>query len=354
MQSHAARLARLADQVNASGVTEAIRQMETQQAAIVKALSFTDYAARHPELFKSATRLHELSLQPSIDMRTTLDQVHRSWLSEQRNIESLIESAEKAKIALSDISHHHLAISKLLWTGIDYNALARSLNIQQATMSKVQASISALTISYSNLTESFGSVADVVKLPSFVLPGATSELSTTGYALEVLHPLEDEEGTEDGYFGFEGESENSNLIALLEREGMGFVGTYRGAVASLNGDNPDRSRHVLSSLRTLVDQLLLKFAPEERVREWIIERGHNAYLHKGKPTRRAQILYMSKDLDNEPLTKFIEADSIAVKELYQLYNKLHDLGTGLSDLQLRAIVFKTESYLEYILKVREW
>ena len=58
MLSHSATLARLVDQVNASGVTEAIRQMETQQAAIVKALSFTDYAARHAEFFQSATRLH--------------------------------------------------------------------------------------------------------------------------------------------------------------------------------------------------------------------------------------------------------------------------------------------------------
>ena len=263
MLSHSARLA---DQLNASGVTEAIRQMETQQAAMEKALSLTDYAARHGELFKSATILHELSLLPLIDMQTTLDQVHRSWLSEQHNIESFIEPTEKAKIALSDISHY-LATSKPLWTGIDYNALAIALNIQQARMSKVQAAISTLTISYLNLTESFGSVADVVKLPSFVLPGATIELSTTGYALEVLHPLEDEEGTEDGYFGFEGSSENSNLIALLERVGMGLVDTYRGAVASLNGDNPDRSRHVLSSLRTLVDQLLLKFAPKAKVRD---------------------------------------------------------------------------------------
>ena len=354
MLSHSARLA---DLLNASGVTEAIRQMETQQAAMEKALSLTDYAARHGELFKSATILHELSLLPSNSMQITFDQVHRSWLSEQRNIETIIESAEIAKIALSDISHH-LATSKLPGSGIDYNALARSLNVPQATMSRVQASISELTISYLNLTESFGSVADVVKLPSFVLPGATSELSTTDYALEVLRPFDEELETKGEEVevspGFEDVVERSALIVLLDRVGSEFVVMYRGALEALNGDNPDRSRHVLASLRTLVDQLYLKFAPKDKVGEWIVERGLNAYLRDGKPIHRAQILYLSKDLYNEPLTKFIEADSKAVEELYQLYNRLHDPGTGLSDLQLRALVLMTESHLEYILRVREW
>ena len=170
----------------------------------------------------------------------------------------------------------------------------------------------------------------------------------------MLHPSEDEAATEDVYFGFEGASENSDLIALLESVGMGLVDTYKGAVQALNGDNPDRSRHVLSSLRTLLDHLLRKLAPRGKVREWIVERGYHSYLDKGIPTRRAQILYMSKDIESEPLTKFIEADTKTVEELYTLYNRLHGLGTGVSDSQLRAIVLRTESYLYYILRVWKW
>ena len=299
----------------------------------------------------------ELSLQPLANIQTTLDQVHRSWLFDLSNIKPFIQPAEMAKIALSDLSHH-LATSKLLWTGIDYKALARALNVQQAITSSVQDSISALTISYGTLIESFGSVADVVKLPSIALSGATREVSTTGYALEVLYPFDDALETEDEeaevYTDFDGAVESSALVVLLERTGSEFVATYRGAVEALNGDNPDRSRHVLSSLRTLVDHLHRKLAPRGKVRDWIVERGYHAYLDNGSPTRRAQILYMSKDIESEPLTKFIEADTKTVEELYTLYNRLHSLGTGISDSQLRAIVLRTESYLEYILRVREW
>ena len=353
MRSHSATLARLVEQVDSNGVAEAIRHVERQQAAIMKALSFTDYAARHAELFKSATRLHELSLQPLVNMQNTLDQVHRSWLFDLSNIKPFIEPAEIAKITLSDTSHH-LATMELLWAGIDYNALARALNVQQSIMDNVKNSMSSFTASYRNLTESFESVADVVTQPSFVLPGATQEVSTTGYALAVLHSLEDEAGTDHVDFGLEGASEDSDLVALLEGLGIGLVDTYRGAVQALNGDNPDRSRHVLSSLRTLVDHLLRKLAPNGKVREWIVDRGYHSYLDNGRTTRRAQILYMSKDIEAEPLTKFIEADTKTVEELYTLYNRLHSLGTGISDSQLRAIELRTASYLKYILRVREW
>ena len=214
MLSHSAALTRFIDQLNTSGVAEAIRQVEEHQASIMEALSIADYAAHNAELFTSATRLHELSVQPLADMQIAFDQIHRTWLSEWANIEALLQPTELAKIALSDITHH-LAASNGSGPRLDYDALARALNVQRVVMSKVQDSMSDLTMSYRHLTESFGSVADVVTQPSFVLPGATREISTTGFALDVLHPLEDEAGTEADHLEFEGVSENPDLIALL-------------------------------------------------------------------------------------------------------------------------------------------
>ena len=138
MRSHSAKLDRLVDLVNSSGLTGAIRQMEIQQAAITRALSLADYTARYADLIESATRLHELSLQPLTSIQTTLDRIHRSWL-ELSNIESAIQTAEMAKIALTDVSHY-LATSELLRDGIDYDALARALNVQHKIMSKVEES----------------------------------------------------------------------------------------------------------------------------------------------------------------------------------------------------------------------
>ena len=353
MRQQQATIARVFDSLNTSGVADAIRQMQGQQASISRILALTDSAARQSDLFSAAQTLHEIGARTS-DTFNAITRVHPSWSSAQRNV--AIPSPQLvtvAQLALSDVSRL-AATSRLLWSGIDYDELAGALKVQQSIMANVQNTMSAFTASYCDLAESFKGIADVVTQPSFVLPGATQEVSTTGYALEVLHPLEEEAETEDVYFGFEGASENSNLIALLESVDMGLVDTYKGAVQALNGDNPDRSRHVLSSLRTLLDHLLRKVAPRGKVREWIVERGYHSYLDKGIPTRRAQILYMSKDIESEPLTKFIEADTKTVEELYTLYNRLHGLGTGISDSQLRAIVLRTESFLEYILRVRQW
>ena len=130
------------------------------------------------------------------------------------------------------------------------------------------------------------------------------------------------------------------------------MATYRGAIEALSGDNPDRSRHVLSSLRTLLDNLLCKLAPQKEVREWIERNSIQGYLHNGQPTRHAKIRYVLRNL-GEPLRDFVEADTRAMVKLYTLYNRLHQLDIGVTDEQLRAIVLKTESYLVYILRVRE-
>ena len=78
------------------------------------------------------------------------------------------------------------------------------------------------------------------------------------------------------------------------------------------------------------------------------------YLHDGKPTQHAKIRYALRDLEDEPLRDFVEADTRAMVKLYALYGRLHELDIGVTDEQLRAITIKTESYLSYILKVREW
>ena len=340
------------DLLNTSGVADAIRQMQRQQAEVNQALSLVNKTAWKQDIFLATRHLNELSQQ----MASTLGRAHHSWLAELRDVtEQSTQLATIAKMTVSDISHH-LATSKAFGDYVDFDSLRKTLSIQPSIMADVQRSMTTFKSSYRQLVESLRSGADIVEMPAFVLPGATQEVSMGGYALKVLHPgTETEEREEvEAHSGFGDTPENPNLIALLGSVGMGLVDTYRGAVQALNGDNPDRSRHVLSSLRTLLDHLIRKLAPKHKVREWVVERGYDSYLHNGIPTRRAQILYISKDIENEPLTKFIEADTKTVEELYSLYNRLHGIGTGISDLQLRAIVLRTESYLEYTLRVREW
>ena len=333
-------------------------EIQRYQDEVGRILSLANHTAGYTDLLKSAAGLHELSLSISADLRESIDQVHRSWSSEwQDAIRPFDQIEAMAKQVLSDVAYS-AAVVKPVWDGIDFDVIGQQLRIQQSIMSEVQRSMSAFMTSYRMLGESFRGIDDLIELPSFVLPGATREICMTGHVLDVLYTVEDETQEEaaelEPYTVVEKEPEDSDLIALLERVGPQFVTMYRGAVAALDGDNPDRSRHVLTSFRELWNHLLRKLAPKEEVTEWIEGNHNQGYLHNGRPTRHAKIRYVLRDLGVESLRDFVEADARAMVELYALYGRLHGLDTGVTDDQLRVIAIRTESYLSYILEVREW
>ena len=336
----------------------AAREIQRSQDEVGRLLSLANHTAGHTDLLRSAVGLHELSLNISADLKKSIDQVHHSWFSEWRDaIRPFGQIENMAKIVLSDVSYS-AAVVKPIWDGIDFDVIGEQLSIQQAIMSEIQRTMSEFMTYYCLFGESFQGIDDLIELPSFVLPGATREIATTGQALDVLYTVEDETQEEavelEPYPMVEEEIGDSDLIALLERVGPQFVSMYRGAVAALDGDNPDRSRHVLTSFRELWNHLLRKLAPKEEVAEWIEGNRVQGYLHDGQPTRHAKLRYVLRNLGDESLRDFVEADARAMVKLYTLYGRLHGLDTGVSDEQLRAITIRTASYLSYILRVREW
>jgi len=144
----------------------------------------------------------------------------------------------------------------------------------------------------------------------------------------------------------------SDCISLLKNVDPKLVRLYIGAYRALHGNNPDRERHCLISLRELWDHLLRRLAPDDRVCAWIPRVSNQQdLLHKDKPTRRAKVLYVCRELNNGPLTEFFMHDAHAIVKLIDLLNRVHKLDTGLTDEQLRGIFLKTDSSLMYILKI---
>ena len=348
-------LARTLAILNNSGVQRVTRQIERQQAVLRRVLD-SSLVTQLTELSMATQQLHDLSLRTTL-LPNVVEQAHVSWLSDihRASIPS-IELGGVVRLALSDISYD-LSVTERLLTSFDYESLGRYLNIQLSTMSEVQRSMSDLWTSYDGLAASMPSIEHIVQLPSFVLPGATRELSTTSHALDVLYPTEHRTDTEvielDPYPLVEEDIRDSDLIVLLERVDSQFVKMYRGAVASLDSDNPDRYRHVLTSFRELWSHLLRKLAPKEEVTEWIERNSIQGYLHDGRPTRHAKVRYVLRNL-GDPLADFVETDTKAIVKLYTLYDRLHELDTGVTDKQLRAITFRTKSHLGYLLRVWEW
>lgn len=331
-----------------------------QQLEISRALEMSGAVARIKEIAGANRHWQELIKQASATNRIaeSLAATHQSWLERikpsQHNFSHLSQLQASAKLALCDTSLR-LAATERLMAGIDFEAIRSRFQTEIPLVSGLESSIAHVAASYGSLAESLREISDITRLPAFVLPGATREIYTTSFALETLRPWderdEDEAETEIQLVA-EAELETSGCIALLQQVDPGLARPYIGARDALYGNNADRARHILSSLRELWNHLLRRLAPDDSVAAWIPGIANQKdLLHEGKPTRRARVLYVCRELNNDPLTDFLMHDTRALVKLIELFNRVHELETELTDEQLRAILLKTDSWLMYILQL---
>lgn len=337
-----------------------LEPIRRQQLEISRALELSGAAARIQEIVSANQHWQDLIKQATATSRITesLSAAHQSWLDTikpiQHDFSQLSQLQASAKLALCDTSLR-LAATERFMAGIDFEAIRGRFQIEMPVIAGLESSIAHVAASYGGLAESIREISDITRLPAFVLPGATREIYTTSFALETLRPWgdrdEDEAETEIQLVA-EAELETSGCIALLQQVDPGLARPYIGARDALYGNNADRARHILSSLRELWNHLLRRLAPDDLVAAWIPGVSNQKdLLHEGKPTRRARVLYVCRELNNDPLTDFLMHDTRALVKMIELFNRVHELETALTDEQLRAILIRTDSWLMYILQI---
>lgn len=337
-----------------------LEPIRRQQLEISRTFEMSGAMARIQEIVSANQHWQDLIKQATATSRIaeSFSAAHQSWLDTikpiQHDFSHISQLQVSAKLALCDTSLR-LSATERLMAGIDFEAIRSRFQIEMPVISGLESSIAHVAASYGNLAESLREISDITRLPAFVLPGATREIYTTSFALETLRPWderdEDEAETEIQLVA-EAELETSGCIALLQQVDPGLARPYIGARDALYGNNADRARHILSSLRELWNHLLRRLAPDDLVAAWILGvSNQNDLLHDGKPTRRARVLYVCRELNNDPLTDFLMHDTRALVKLIELFNRVHELETELTDEQLRAILLKTDSWLMYILQI---
>ena len=330
------------------------------QLEISRSLEMSGEAARIQELVSVNQHWQELIKQTTVpsSIAESLSAVHQSWIERIKpipnNISHRSQLLASANLDLCDTSLRPAATERLM-AGIDFEAIRSRFQIEMPVISGLENSIAHMATSYGSLAESLKEISDITSLPTFVLPGATREIYTTSFAIEALCSWvdrEDDETETELQLVTEAELETSGSIALLQQVEPGLARPYIGAWDALYGNNADRARHILSSLRELWNHLLRRLAPEDLVAAWIPGvPNQKDLLHDGKPTRRARVLYVCRELNNDPLTDFLMHDTRALVKLIELFNRVHELETELTDEQLRAILLKADSWLIYILQI---
>jgi hypothetical protein len=91
---------------------------------------------------------------------------------------------------------------------------------------------------------------------------------------------------------------------LAEFDGR-LCSLLHGARQSLQGNNPDRARHIITSIRELLTQVLHALAPDNEVFKWT---SKPELFHNNRPTREARLLFICRNINDAPLSRFVKDD----------------------------------------------
>ena len=207
--------------------------------------------------------------------------------------------------------------------------------------------------SYNNLLGSFSTLySNIFSQPPIVtrFPGKEVILSTEIISkfseIEIEPEIAEEIDTEINDI----QVENTNTLKEhLPQINSDLNLLWLGACDSLNSSNPDKVRHTLTSLRELITQILHILAPDDATKDWV---NDSNLLSNGRPTRKARLLYIARNVNNEPFNSFFEKDLNASLEFINLFQRgTHEVVSSFTENHLKAIVAKTESFVRFIIDI---
>lgn len=141
----------------------------------------------------------------------------------------------------------------------------------------------------------------------------------------------------------------SAIEELLGKLNVELMRLLHGARQSLESTNPDKVRHFATSLRELFTHVLHTLSPDDQVKNWSNSPTH---YDRGKPTRRARLLYICRSLNHGPFSDFIEKDIDAVLEFLKLFQRgTHEITPTYTDSQLKIMLVRMESALRFLLEI---
>jgi hypothetical protein len=202
-----------------------------------------------------------------------------------------------------------------------------------------------LTSQFSKLTRSYRDLVECIpSIPEAHVP-FVAKYTPVEYSLE-LEVLE-QISVDDVDEGDRLPSIDDELAAFDEK----LLILMKGARQSLESDNPDRPRHVTTSVRELFTHIIHRLAPDDEIRSWSAD---DEYYHNNRPTHRARLLYICRKFSCDPLAKFVEDDVKAALTLVDSLNAgTHQVESKLTTSQLEAIVSRMESLALFLLKVSQ-
>lgn len=211
-------------------------------------------------------------------------------------------------------------------------------------------SFTGLSGSYSALLKSFESnPLSYAQLNPSLTRIAPMEYFSSANLLEAISIDEDitaEEELLKNEIQYENEIQLSSHLPQIDAR---LYKMWKGAIEAYHSDNSDRVRHFSTSIRELYTHLMHILAPDDAIKKWTSD---PAYYHEGRPTRKARLLFICRNINNDPFNSFVKKDVDATIAFIDIFQKgTHDIDPIFSPNHLVTIKSKAENTLKFLLEI---
>lgn len=235
-------------------------------------------------------------------------------------------------------------------SNFNWQDLGSRISIGDLEKKIIQGAFTTFSDNYSTLLKSYspdkGSIIttnpELIKLPSV-------EYFTSSNLVEAIS-TEEKICAEEEIVKTDIQYENEySLFQWLPKIDEGLLKMWKGAVEALNSNNADRIRHFVTSIRELYTHIFHILAPDNEITNWS---KNAADFHNGKPTRKARLSFICRNISDEPFKKFIDKDIEATLAFIDLFQRgTHSIDPTFSDNHLITIKCKAETTLRFLLEI---
>lgn len=236
-------------------------------------------------------------------------------------------------------------------TSFPWQDLGQSIKLAQSTKKLITSRFVDLSTNYFNLYRSFEvKPISFTELSPTLTKSVPIEYYTGANLLEAISTNEDNDDADEELTKNEIIYENEyNLNTFLPKINSGLLKMWKGSVEAFNSNNSDKARHFMVSLRELFTHVMHDLAPDEEISGWTT---NTDYFDKGRPTRKARLHYIYRNVSNGPFNKFVDRDVEATLTFIGIFQQgTHGIDNPFTEKQLAAIKSKAESTLKFLLEI---
>lgn len=305
----------------------------------------------------STGRLFDLFLKPEDMIGAPTAKLFPDWVEP---VNMALSSVESIPLLDSSIQHQISKMSEFSvlaqasLSSLSWNDIGNAIEIENSSRITLQDNFLELSESYSKLVGSWEQEPySIAELPPAVSTFPPVELFNEANLIGAFTSRNVDfnfvfDHTEHIRREIQYETHDA-LTEALSRINQDLLEMLLGARHSLKSNHPDSVRHFATSFRELFTHVIHVLAPDDAIISWTSEPSH---FHEGRPTRKARLLYICRNVNHGPFTKFIDKDINALLEFTNLFQRgTHRITHDFTHDQLTAMSLRMESGLRFILEV---